>query len=264
MHRLPRAPASAAIFLSLFVACGGDEGTPQPIDPDPIEPIGDPATYFGIAPCHCLEFTRADGAFGSDLGIAVERITDAYSVALEGAGQEYHVLRYRIGGQVRRTDLLRPTDPDLLLAGVNLGRDDWENLVRIDPPVPFLRFPLDQQTRPVTLATQTEAVPGGVFSEDLVPLDYRADFTPATAFFSTDGTDPVEAETIQVFYSSLPWPEASRHVVPRTGLVKFDLDLQDGQGKTTWILKRVRQLGGGCPWGDADHIPPNQICGTTP
>lgn len=258
MHRLPRVSAIAALIFLPFVACSSDSGSPY--EPEPVETIGDPATYFGVTPCRCLEFIREDGSFGNDLGIAVERVTDVFSGALEGEGLEYHVLRYRIGGMVRRTDLLRPTDPDLLLAGVNVGGDDWDNLIRIDPPVPFLRFPLDKQTNAVRLETTTEAAPSGVFSEDPKPLSYRADFAPGTAFFATDGGASAQGATIQVFYGALPWPETTRHVVAGTGLVKLELDLGDGKGKTSWVLKRVRQLGGGCPW-NGETIPNDQICG---
>ena len=262
MHRLLRAPALVALSLSLLAGCGEEEGTPY--NGGQVEPIGDAAAYFGVAPCHCLEFARADGSFDVGLGVAVETITDVYSGALEGEGQAYHVLRYRHGGQVRRTDFLRPTDPDLLLAGVNLGGDDWDHLLRIDPPVPYLRYPLERQDRPVTLATSTQSAPGGALTGEVVPLAYRADFAPGTAFFSTDGNPAVEGETIQVFYDSVPWPDTSRHVMARTGVVKFDLDLQDGQGRKTWVLKRVRQLGGGCPWSGTDAIPGDQICGSNP
>ena len=258
-----RFPAlAAALALALVTACGEDEGSPY-TPGDQGEPMGDPAAYFGVTPCQCLEFTRADGTFDLALGIAVETLTDVYSVALEGQDTVYHVLRYRYGGQVKRTDFLRPTEPDLLLAGVNYGSDDWDHLIRIDPAVPYLRFPLDKQVASVQAASTTQAAPGGAAEGEPVALPFRADFTQASVIASTDGGEPTEMQAIRVLYDNVPWKDVTRYYVPRTGLVKIDIDL-DGGGKKTWVLKRIRQLEGGCPWGGADSIPPDQICGSNP
>lgn len=262
MNRFFRAPAPLAAALALsLVACGEDEGTPYT---GGLPPLDDAAAYFGVTPCRCLEFVRDDGTFDVGLGIAVESVNDVYSVALEGGEYQYHVLRYRHGGQVKRTDFLRPTDPDLILAGVNYGDDDWDDLVRVDPGVPYLRYPLDQQPRPVTLDTFWQAAPGGSTVGEPTPLAYRADFTAATVIASLDGGPATELATIRALYDGLPWPEFTRHYVPEQGLVKLDLDLQDGEGRKTWVLKRVRQLGGGCPWDNAAALPGDQICGTNP
>lgn len=260
---LPLATAVALFVLAPLAGCGDDGGTPY-TGGNQVEPIGDAAAYFGVAPCQCYEFARDDGAFDVGLGIAVESVTDLYSVALEGQGTPYHVLRYRHGGQVRRTDFLRPTDPDLLLAGVNYGGLDWENLIRIDPAVPYLRYPIEKQVQAVEAESTWQDAPGGTPAAEAQPLAFRADFTAATVIASTDGSPAAELAATRVLYQSLPWPDVTRYYVPRTGLVKVDLDLQDGQGRKTWVLKNIRALGGGCPWGEGAVIPADQICGSNP
>jgi hypothetical protein len=264
MNRPLRAPtiALASLVLALVAGCGGDDGTPY--TGTQIPPIGDAAAYFGVTPCQCYEFTREDGSFDVGLGVAVESVTDLYSVALEGQGTQYHVLRYRYGGQVKRTDFLRPTDPDLFLAGVSYGSQDWENLIRLSPAVPYLRYPLERQTRAVELASTWQDAPAGTAEADAVPFDYRVDFTPATAIVATDGGQAAQVATTRVLYQESPWADVTRHYVPRTGLVKLDLDLQDGQGSKTWVLRNIRQLGGGCPWDEGATIPADQICGSNP
>lgn len=250
----------AVLSAALLAACGSDDGTPyQPVE---AEPLDDPAAYFGVTPCRCFEFEREDGMFDVGLGIAVESVGSTYAGALEGHGTDYHVLRYRRGSQIRRTDHLRPTDPDLLLAGVNFGSKDWENLIRIEPPVPFLRFPLDKQKRSVKAESSTQLSPAGNDQGEPEPMAFRADYNEAEVIASLDGSPSEPMSAIRVLYSNLPWPDVIRYYVPEQGLVKLDLDLQDGEGRKTWVLKRIRQLEGGCPWKLGDTIPPDQICGS--
>jgi hypothetical protein len=256
----PATLLAAVLSVSLLAACG-EESNPRP--PEEREPLADPPAYFGVTPCTCFEFVREDGIIDTGLGVAVEKVTDTYSGALEGQAVKYHVLRYRRGGQVQRTDFLRPTDPDLLLAGVNIGSQDWDKLLRLDPPVPYLRYPIDEQGQPVRLATTAQLVRAGEPQGEAEPLAFRADYTKATVIASVDGGQAAPMEAIRVLYDSVPWPDVTRFYVPATGLVKLE-NLKFGEDDTpvTWVLKGIRQLGGGCPWEDEDQIPPTEICGS--
>lgn len=256
----PASLLAAVVFASLVAACGEES---SPYVPEGREPLADPPAYFGVSACTCFEFVREDGVLDAGLGVAVESVTDVFSGALEGQETKYHVLRYRRGGQVKRTDFLRPTDPDLLLAGVNFGSQDWENLLRLDPPVPYLRYPIDEQTKSVKADSSVQLAPAGEAQAEAQPLAFRADYTPAQVIASFDYGEAQPMDAIRVLYDALPWPDITRFYVPAKGLVKLEnLDLQDGEAPKTWVLKGIRQLGGGCPWETGTAIPASEICGS--
>lgn len=243
MLKHPMAFATLAVALA---ACGTEDAR----TPVPVEEIGDPVKYFGVEPCTCYEFLPEGG--GSRLGIAVEAVTT--SVIGNPDDAEEYVMRYRVGGVETRQYVFRPTDPDLLLRQIRTGGvtgSTWSST----PALPWIRFPAEPRDQPVEATAElSELLSGNPPTE----VAFRANYVGATVEASLDGGETTQTfDATRISYQGLPFNEQFRWFVPEVGLVR--VELETNQGRTNYILNRKYQLGGTCPVADLGT--PDEICG---
>lgn len=250
------APLLAA---SLLTGCGGKE-EPFPVDP-PFE-LEEPAAYFGVEPCVCYEYRDVnDPASPLRLGIAVENVSAFYSH--EAKKKVEHIIRYRYGpnGAVVRTDFVDPTDPDLLLLRTDISGTDSADSLRLDPPIPFLRAPAEDQGRvsAETQATHVFWVAGdegqelkeetqGLKMEMVYALEPKQVIIKRTDELGLK-KDEVAVDAYRVTFREFvwdgeghSWQENYRLFSPELGVVELQFPVE-GETKT-WRLDEVRRLEG--------------------
>ncbi len=243
IHRV----ALAAVLAASFTACGSDDdGTT--ILPEP--KLEDPVAYFGLEPCTCYEFAP-EGGGPERLGVAVEVVTDQFSGT---PGLDEYLMRYRHQGALVREDAFRPTDPDLQLARARVRSTDGEKLWVFEPPLPFLRFPVEAREPVTAKSTQKE-----FGSPDSTEINFRTNYIADAVEGSIDGGATMQTfdDAVRLQYTGLLFPEHFRWFSPNNGWVQLELEI-DGS-RTEWVLHNKRQLGNGCPWESG--TPPQDVCG---
>lgn len=246
MRKHPLAIAALAVALA---ACGTEDEGPDIILGEP--ELEDPVAYFGLQPCTCYEFVDESG-MAPNLGVAVEAVSSEFLGNKDGT--EEYALVYNIGGNGLRTYVFRPTDPDLLL-----------RQVRIDPPLgpiwniaepfaPYLRYPVEPREQPVEAEFQMSEMVEGA-SQDPVDVTFRANYLPEeqTFTYSTDNgattAESEEATRVLYRFNNVGFDEGVKWFIPEVGLVRAEVTVP-GAGRTTYVLRNKRQLGGTCPSND--------------
>lgn len=272
MRRIP----FAIPLLALVLAACGDEKGPTVIEPPPV--IEDPVAFYGLEPCTCYEYAPAkeweagETTFSRKLGVAVENFGGATRL-----GRDYHVVRYRMSGDVNglvRQEFLDPTDPDLLVAGINPTGERNDPIWRLDPPASLLRAQRDPSTGEAVLLpsgslVMSEAATSQItpFSEEEGPevrvrVQYLDEEEVEIGYWDkvelTYGRETVVATPIG--FSGVEGLKNGhrRWFVPERGFVKMTLELS---GETeTWVLVQTRELiAEGCtPEGPE----PTDLCGS--
>lgn len=224
-------------------ACGEDPPTYVP----PKNQIEDPIAYFGMAPCSCYEYAPADEwaagenkNFSRKLGVAVENIGGSTRL-----GRDYHRVRFRIGGVAVREEYLDPTNPLLLIAGVNPTGVTNDPVLRFDPPATLIEAPPESgqlvRSKSVTsLVSPTETEEG---SEVTVIAQARTEEEVEIGVYSNIEQFSVP-ETVTALPISYGGVEGLRNqvrwFVPEMGFVKLEMELA---GETNeWVLVKTRML----------------------
>lgn len=263
-------PVAISLLALSLAACGGDD-EPQQFAPPPV--IEDPLAYFGMAPCSCFEYAPADEwaqgkeTFSAKLGVAVERLGGERLL-----DRNYHLVRYRVVGtlnEVVREEYLDPTDPDLLVAGVNVTGRRNDPVLRLDPPASLVRGPAEEmelvrsKTDISERAPAAEEEPAESESTELI-VQYRDEEGVEIGYW-----DAIEQsylrETVRAIPISYRGVEGLRndHVrwfVPGTGFVK--LRMEHRGEKNEWVLINTRMLDPGSCDYDGGTSEPIDHCGT--
>lgn len=250
--------ALAALLAVALGGCGAADDK-APVQTRPA--IENPEAYFGVSPCECYEYVATDDA-NQRLGVAVEAITDFYT-----DGDPQNLVRYRLnGGLVVREDVVKATDPDLLLSRVfvDKGQDDLNAMLM--PPVKLLSAEGDAG-KPI----QQDVALHPVGATEDIPVSFRADYVPGQTVNIVaeiegenggQGAQAISYEATKVIYSTgnQSWSEQPRWFVPNVGVVQLDLTVAGT--RHTWKLVRKRTLGGNCPLDNAAEAP-SDSCGSS-
>lgn len=254
-------------FIAALAACGDSD------DPTYIPPKGkvdNPVEFFAMAPCSCFEYAPVDeweaGAdtFSRQLGVAVENISGATRL-----GRDYHRLTYRIvggGNEVVRHEYVDPTDPELLVAGINPTGKTNDAVIKLDPAGSLIRVPFEEGDL-VTTATKLRFVSPTEDEEgpdDELLAQYQADEEVEIGEW-----DDIEQTYLRESVAATPISYLgiegmengqTRWFVPNRGFVKLRIDLQ-GE-RNDWVLVGTRKLDPeSCDWDGGPSEPVDQ-CGT--
>lgn len=260
-------PALLAIPLAIaWTSCGTVEDTYIP----PKGQIENPVAYFGMEPCTCYEYVlesewkQGTSGFTEKLGVAVENVGMATDF-----GKKVHIVRYRHSGRtdrVVRQDYLDPTDPSLLLYGVNPSGRTGGAYWKMSPAAPLVSGPLTEGKLIVADASTSMHTPPDT-NEEGPDTAFRAQYRnlEEVEIGSWDEVEQVfHRETVEAYPISYGgasdlgrdvWNGQQRWFIPERGFVKMKLPL-DGQ-ENTWVLLHTRQLEGCTPEG----AEPRDWCG---
>lgn len=246
LHRV----ALVATMAGALGACGEEDGGGRP----PVATIEDPPAYFGLEPCTCYEYVLADGSSPLRLGVAVERVANVFS----SPGEEpEHLLVFRRNATVERVDGYRFDGNDLVLVGTQLGGPATGVTWTANPPMVYLRAPVDRWVEQSIEQTVTFRQPG---TDTVVEANPSVSFAQFEVQVSVDGGEPQPVTTYRTRWQGLPWSEPRRFFAPEQGWLQIEMENEQGSVER-WVLRNKRTLGDGCPW--PIDTTPRDICGAS-
>jgi len=270
-------PVAFTLVAALAVSACGAEDSPQQI-PKPSKLDAEPEVYFGMKPCTCFEFApEAEWAarqqnFSAMLGVAVENLGGEVQF-----GRQLHIVRYRVSGtlnRVIRQEYLDPTDPELLLWGVNPTGEHNATIWKFDPPASYVRGPVAEGVHVSTEVQTTRQTPPAE-DEEGPKVRLIAQYRPAEKVTIgvwdevTRKFEPVDVKAVPIHYTHTGselqtgiWKGFTRWFAVGSeegeaplvrGFVKMSFDLEGEP--TSWVLVNVRELDQCTPTGaePADH-----------
>jgi hypothetical protein len=265
--RMRKFPALLAIPLAIaWMSCGSVEEIYIP----PKGQIEDPVAYFGMEPCTCYEYVlesewkQSTSGFTQKLGMAVENVGMATDF-----GKKLHIVRYRHSGRtdrIVRQDFVDPTDPKLLLYGVNPSGRTGGEYWKMSPPPPLVSGPVQEGALVLAEAETTKHSPPDT-DEEGPTTAFRAQYRNLEEV-EIGVYDEIEQafhrETVQAYPISYGgasdlgrevWNSQRRWFVPERGFVKMKMPLAGEEN--TWVLLHTRTLEGCTPEG----AEPRDWCG---
>lgn len=258
-------PVAITLVAALALSACGEENPPTQIE-KPADLDAEPEVFFAMKPCTCYEYAPeeewAEGRqeFSAMLGVAVENLGAEVQF-----GRQLHIVRYRVSGtlnRVIRQEFLEPTDPELLLWGVNPTGEHNAPIWKFDPPASYVRGPVREDVAISTDVQTTRHTPPDEDQEGpriRLVAQYRRPAEQVTIGVWDEVTrkfEPADVKAVPIHYTHTGselqtgiWKGFTRWFAVGSeegeaplvrGFVKMSFDLE-GQ-PTSWVLVNVREL----------------------